>query len=99
MKNRLKYYILILKMSINVTYNPDTKKFYLECSRKGITTIRSASKVYYQLMKTSRKRRVEKRRKECEEKNLPEPRDTPMTGTEEILDTLVKDIDVALEEK
>ena len=84
-------------MSIKVTYNPDTKRFYMDCSRKGIATIRSASKVYYQLMKTSRKRRVEKRRKECEEKNLPEPRNTPMTGTEEILDTLVKDIDLVMD--
>jgi len=34
-------------------------------------------------MKTSRKT-VEKRRKECKEKNLTEPRNTPMTGTEDI---------------
>jgi len=42
-------------------------------------------------MRTSRRQPVEKRRKECKEKNLPEPRNTPMTGTEEILDTLIKE--------
>jgi len=50
-------------------------------------------------MRTSRRQPVEKRRKECKEKNLPEPRNTPMTGTEEILDTLIKGISKVLDEK
>jgi len=92
MMNSLKYSLGVLKMSIVVTYNPETKRFTIDYLCKGITAICSASKVYFQVMKTTRRRRVEKRRKECKEKNLPEPRNTPMTGTEEILDTLVKDI-------
>jgi len=50
-------------------------------------------------MRTSRRERVEKRRRECKEKNPPEPRNTPMTGTEEIFDTLIKDISKVLDEK
>jgi len=36
-------------------------------------------------------------RKECKEKNLPEP--TPMTRTEEILDTLIKGISKVQDEE
>jgi hypothetical protein len=50
------------------------------------------------MMKNSRRRRIEKRTKECIEKGLPEPVNTNMTGTEAILDKLTKDIVTALEE-
>jgi len=99
MMHSLKYLLGVLKMSIVVTYNAKTKRFTIACSRKGITTILSASKVYFQVMRTSRRGQVEKRRKECKKKNLPEPRNTPMTRTEEILDTLIKDITRVLDEK
>jgi len=43
MRNSLKYLLRGLKMSIVVTYNPKTKRFTIDCSPKGITTICSAS--------------------------------------------------------
>jgi len=54
---------------------------------------------YFQMMRNSRKFRVEKRVKECIEKGLPEPVNTNLTGTEELLDTLVNNITTALEQK
>ncbi len=85
--------------AIVVSYDQEQKRFIISCSRKGLITVRSASKVYFQMMKNSRRRRVEKRIKECMEKGLPEPVNTNLTGTEAILDTLVNDITIALEQK
>jgi len=43
MRNSLKYLLRGLNMSIIVTSNPETKRFTIDCSHKGITTICSAS--------------------------------------------------------
>jgi len=51
------------------------------------------------MMRNSRKRRVEKRMKECIEKGLPEPVNTNLTGTAELIDTLVNNITTDLEQK
>jgi len=85
--------------TIIITYDPESKRFLLDCSRKGITTICSASQVYFQMMRSSRKSRVKKRMKECLEKGLSEPVNTNFTGTEELLDNLVNDIMKVLEQK
>jgi len=78
--------------AIIITYDPKMKRLLISCLHKGITTIRSASKVYFQMMRNSRKCRAEKRIKECLEKGLFEPVNTNFTGTEELLDNLVNDI-------
>jgi len=85
--------------AIVITYDPELRRFLISCSRKGITMIHSASKAYFQIMRNLRKCRVEKRMKECVEKGLPEPVNTNLTGTEELLDTLVNNITTALEQK
>jgi len=85
--------------TIIISYDPELKRFLLDCSCKCITTICSASKVYFQMMRNSRKRRVKKRMKECLEKGLSEPVNTNFRGTEELLDNLVNDITKALEQK